>query len=226
MNRLWHLLRTTIGRKLLIALSGIVLVLFVVGHVLGNLSIYFGQSALNAYAHWLQESPVLWLVRLSMLLIVLMHIGFGIAVTAENHRARSFNYQAANPLYRRLFHNRMILSGLILLLFIIGHIAHLTLGVGVAEVYTLKDTQGYTDVFTRVVTGFQNPWVAWGYIFAMLMLAVHLRHTVRALFQTMGFFHEQYFTFFEIIAWLLSIAVVAGFISIPLAVQFGWLVLP
>lgn len=225
MYRLWNLLNTTIGRKLIVAFSGIVLILFVIGHAMGNLTIYFGQSALNSYAHWLQESPVLWLVRMTMLFIVLLHITVSIAVTIENRAARSLNYQAHNPLTGRAWNKRMIISGLVLLVFIIAHLGHLTLGYGTGEVFLLKDERGYADVYTRVVSGFQNPWIAWSYITAMLLLAVHLKHTVRAVFQTTGFYHDNYFSFFEFLSWLVSLFVVISFISIPLAVQLNWLVL-
>jgi len=156
---------------------------------------------------------------------VLLHIALGIAVTAQNQIARPDNYRAAYPWYLRLYQQRMILSGLVLLAFIAGHVAHLTLGAGVGEVFHLKDAGGNADVYSRVVIAFQNAWIAWAYIVAMLLLAMHLKHTVRALFQTLGFFRENYFGFFEFLSWALTLAVVGGFISIPLSVQLGWLVL-
>jgi succinate dehydrogenase cytochrome b subunit len=160
MNRLLHLLRTTIGRKLIVAVTGIVLILFVVGHVSGNMTIYVGQSALNNYAHFLQTSPMLWVVRLAMLVIVLLHIALGIAVTRENRLARPVHYQAAYPWYLRLYQRRMIITGKVLLVFIIAHVAHLTLGAGVGEVFQLKDASGNADVYSRVVSTFQNAWIA------------------------------------------------------------------
>jgi succinate dehydrogenase / fumarate reductase cytochrome b subunit len=226
MNRLWHLLRTTIGRKLIVASTGIVLILFVVGHISGNLTIYIGQSALNNYAHFLQTNPMLWVVRLAMLAIVTLHIALGIAVTLENRRARPETGHAGQSWYLRLYQRRMIVSGLLLLAFITGHVAHLTLGVGVGEVFRLKDAGGHADVYSRVVTTFQNTWIAWTYIAAMILLALHLKHTVRAVFQTLGFYRENYFEFFELLSWLVTLAVVGGFISIPLSVQLGWLTLP
>jgi succinate dehydrogenase / fumarate reductase cytochrome b subunit len=224
MNRLLHLLSTSIGRKLIVALTGIVLVLFVIGHVSGNMTIYVGQPALNNYAHFLQASPMLWVVRLAMLLIVLLHIALGIAVTRENRLARPVNYQAACPWYLRLYQRRMIITGKVLLVFIVAHVAHLTFGAGVGEVYQLKDASGHADVYSRVVYAFRNPWIASAYIVAMLLLAMHLKHTVRALFQTLGFFRENYFDFYEWLSWAVTLAVVGGFISIPLSVQLGWLV--
>lgn len=226
MNRLLHLLRTTIGRKLIVAVTGIVLILFVIGHVSGNMTIYVGQSALNDYAHFLQTNPMLWVLRLAMLAIVLLHVALGITVTWKNRVARPETYHAGYPWYLVLYQRRMIISGLVLLAFIVGHIAHLTLGAGVGEVFHLKDASGNADVYSRVVSAFQHTWIAWAYIVAMLLLAMHLKHTVRAVFQTLGFFRENYFEFFEFLSWVVTLAVVAGFISIPLSVQLDWLVLP
>jgi succinate dehydrogenase / fumarate reductase cytochrome b subunit len=226
MNRLLHLLSTTIGRKLIVAVTGIVLILFLIGHVSGNMAIYVGQSALNNYAHFLQTNPMLWVVRLALLAVVLLHFALAIAVTRENRIARPEAYHAGFPWYMRLYRSRMIVSGLVLLVFIAGHVAHLTLGAGVGEVFYLKDASGVVDLYSRVVSVFQNPWVAWTYIVVMLLLAMHLKHTVRAVFQTLGFFRENYFEFFELLSWVVTLAVVAGFVSIPLSVQLGWLALP
>ena len=111
MNRLWHLLRTTIGRKLIVALTGIVLILFIIGHISGNLAIYIGQSALNNYAHFLQTNPMLWVVRLAMLAIVMLHIALGVAVTRENRLARPETCHAGQSWYLRLYQRRMIIKG-------------------------------------------------------------------------------------------------------------------
>lgn len=221
MNRLLHFLNTTIGRKLLVALSGIFLVLFVIGHVVGNLTVYIGPSALNGYAHWLQENPLLWFIRLGMLIIVSVHIALAIKVSLESIGARKQGYQSGRTLYQLLVDHRMMISGLLLFLFIIGHIAHLTLGVGVGEYFNRVDERGFVDVYARVVIGFQNPFIAWGYIVSMVLLAVHLKHSVRALFQTLGFFHENYFSFYELLSWAIAIFVFIGLCSIPVAVQFG-----
>lgn len=226
MNRLWHLLRTTIGRKLIVALTGILLIMFVVGHISGNLTIYIGQSALNNYAHFLQTNPMLWVLRLVMLTIVALHIALGISVTRENRMARPETGHAGQSWYLRLYQSRMIISGLVLLAFIAGHVAHLTLGVGVGEVFRLKDASGHVDVYSRVVVSFHNAWIAWAYIAAMMFLAIHLKHSVRAVFQTLGFYRESYFEFYEFLSWMVALAVVGGFISIPLSVQLGWLTLP
>ena len=226
MNRLLHLLRTTIGRKLIVALTGIVLILFIIGHVSGNMTIYFGQAALNNYAHFLQTNPMLWVVRLAILAIVLLHFALGVAVTLENRAARPEGYRAGYPWYTGLYRSRMFISGLVLLVFIAGHVAHLTLGAGVGEVFYLKDAGGHVDLYSRVVSVFQNSWTAWIYIGGMLFLALHLKHTVRAVFQTLGFYRENYFEFFEALSWMITLAVVGGFISIPLSVQLGWLELP
>lgn len=226
MNRLLHLLRTTIGRKLIVALTGIVLILFVVGHVSGNMTIYMGPSALNNYAHFLQTSSMLWVLRLVMLAIVMLHIALAIAVMRENRLARPVTCRAGQPWYLRIYQRRMMISGLVLLAFIAGHVSHLTMGAGVGEVFLLRDASGHVDVYSRVVTTFQNAWIAWAYIAAMLFLALHMKHTARAVFQTLGFYRENYSGFFEFLSWVVTLVVVGGFISIPLSIQLNWLVLP
>jgi succinate dehydrogenase / fumarate reductase cytochrome b subunit len=200
--------------------------MFVVGHISGNLTIYIGQSALNNYAHFLQTNPMLWVLRLVMLTIVVLHIALGISVTRENRMARPETGHAGQSWYLRLYQSRMIISGLVLLAFIAGHVAHLTLGAGVGEVFRLKDASGHVDVYSRVVVSFHNAWIAWAYIAAMMFLAIHLKHSVRAVFQTLGFYRESYFEFYEFLSWMVALAVVGGFISIPLSVQLGWLTLP
>ena len=168
----------------------------------------------------------LWGVRAAMLAFVLLHIALGVAVARENRAARPEPYRAGCPWYLRLYRSRMILSGLVLMVFIVGHVAHLTLGVGVSEVFHLKDAGGHADVYTRVVSTFRNGWIAWTYIIAMLLLALHLKHTVRAVFQTLGFSRENFIASLELLSWVVTLAVVGGFISIPLSVQLGWLGLP
>ena len=221
MNRLLHLLNTTIGRKLIVALSGVVLVLFVIGHAVGNLTLYMGSDALNAYAHFLQSSPVLWFVRAAMLAIVIAHILLAVAVSKENKRARHMRYCARRSALQIFMDNRMVISGIVLLVFIIAHVAHLTIGVGVGDVFAWLDHRGYKDVFARVVIGFENPLVAWGYILAMLLLGIHLQHSVRALFQTLGFFHDNYFDIYHALAWIITVFVVLALGSIPLVIQLG-----
>ena len=223
MNRFWHLINTTIGRKLIVASSGIVLVLFLLGHMMGNLTIYLGADALNNYAHWLQSSPALWLIRAIMLAVVLVHIILAIRVTRENQAARTCRYQHCEGRWLRLYRKRMIISGVVVLIFVIGHILHLTAGAGIEQLFRLLDARGHADVYNRVVGSFQSPWLAWSYVFAMLFVSVHLKHSVRALFQTLGFFHENFFGFFELLSWVITIMVCAGLISIPLAVQFNLL---
>ena len=226
MNRLFNLLNSTIGRKLVVALSGIILLLFVIGHAVGNLTIYIGSSAINGYAHWLQNSPMLWFVRLAMLAIVIGHIWLGVRVTLENSRARNISYAAGQTRFKRIIERYMAISGLLILLFILGHIAQMTLGLGADDTFYRVDELGYLDVYARVIFSFQNPLIAYSYIAAMLLLGIHLKHSVRALFQTLGLFHDNYFSFYELVSWLITLFVVIVLCSIPIAVQLGLLDLP
>lgn len=208
---------------MIVAFSGLVLVLFLIGHMLGNLSIYFGSDALNSYAHWLQSSPALWLVRGLMVLIVLLHMLIAMQVSQENRQARRQNYRRCENRFLWLYNRRMVFSGLVVLIFIFVHVGHLTLGIGIGHLVGMLDSQGHVHVYNRIVGSFQSPLLAWGYVIGMLFVAVHLKHSIRGMFQTLGFFNENYFTFFEALSWMIALAVLGGLISIPLAAQFGLL---
>lgn len=221
MYRLIHLFRTSIGRKLMMAFTGLVLLLFVVGHMAGNLTIFFGAATLNSYAHWLQHSIMLWPFRLTMLLLVGIHIVMGLELARENRASVSSGSVYPSWFRRHIIDHHMLWSGVALLLFILFHIGHLTLGVGGGASFYQLDSGGLVDVYWRLVSGFQNPWISAFYVISMLLLGAHLLHVVRGLFQTLGFYHETYLQPLDRVAQGVTAVVVAGFLSIPLAVWMG-----
>lgn len=227
MFRLLRLFHTSIGRKLVMALSGIILILFMIAHMLGNLAVYQGQGAANAYAAWLQGHPLLWAVRLVLLGIFLFHIAIGLQLAIENRRARDKPYRMQTPQRSRFAERHMVLSGMIVLVFFVYHLMHLTLGwIDPAQAATLIDTQGRPDVYSKVVLGFQNIWVAAVYLLGMGLLALHLHHATQSIFQTLGFNHETYQTLVIYGSVLLTSIIIIGLASIPIAVQLGFLTLP
>lgn len=227
MFRLLRLLRTSIGRKAVMALSGLVLVLFIAGHMAGNLSIFQGPDALNGYAAWLQGHPLLWGVRLLMLAILLVHILIALRLAVGNRRARSTRYRGRGWLTARLTTGvaarTMLLSGLLLFAFLVYHLLHLTLGLVQPQTAGLLDAAGRPDVYARVVGGFENPWIALVYAGAVLLVGLHLQHAVASLVRTLGFSHDGYHQAIDVAAGLVALLVVAGFLAIPLAVQTGLL---
>ncbi len=226
MFRLIRLFRTSIGSKLMMALSGLLLILFIAGHMLGNMTLYQGPDALNGYAAWLQGHPLLWVFRLAMLLLFGVHVYTGLRLAQENRAARQPRYQRQPSLQVGLAGRTMALSGLVVLGFVIYHLLHLTLGVIDPRHWQLHDSLGRADVYARVVLGFQNPWMAGSYVLALLLLGLHLNHAIGSLFQTLGFNHESYDTLLKVGAALVSVLLVLGFASVPISIQLGLVTLP
>lgn len=205
------------------AVTGIVLVLFVLGHMLGNLTVYQGPETINAYAAWLQGHPLLWVFRIVMLGVVVLHIGLGLTLAAENRLSRPERYTRKQVVAATWFSRSMAASGVVVLLFLLYHLAHLTLhGVGPEAQF---EADGRMDVYANLVLGFSNPWIAWGYILAVALLGMHLTHAIQSMFQTLGMTHENWEGAIRLLSPVLAWTIALGFISIPLAVQLGWVTL-
>lgn len=215
---------SSIGKKTVVAVTGIVLVLFVIGHLLGNLTIFLGPDVLNAYAeHLLDLGPLLWLVRFVLIACVVLHIYFTMLLWSENHAARPVKYVCSNPIKTTVFARTMRLSGLIVLAFVVFHLAHFTLGLVYPQYAHLKDSLGHKDVFSMVVHGFEIAPVSIFYVVGLFFLTFHLSHGIGSLFQTLGFSNDHLRPAWEgtarLVAWLLFI----GYASIPLSILlFGY----
>jgi len=215
---------TTVGTKFLVGLTGALLVLFVIGHLLGNLQIYLGADAINNYAEFLQSKPgPLWIVRLGLLAVLIVHIAGITKLTLANRAARPEAYAVKHPVQSTVFSRTMVMSGLILLAFIVYHLAHFTVGLVHPEYYHLVDSQGRHDVFSMMVLGFQSPLIAGTYIFAMGLLGMHLAHGILSVFQTMGWNKPKLKPALEAGGRLLALLIVLGNISIPLVCLLGWI---
>lgn len=240
-------LKSTIGRKILMALTGFVLVLFVMGHMLGNLQIFLGAEVINAYAyklHHVLPTVALWGIRLFLLACVGIHIWMAISLTLDNRRARPENYAVNKTVQATYAARTMRWSGVILVAFIIFHIAHYTVRVvpGMeyndsavmdpsptdvplykAGVPVLKNGAPVTtfNVNDMMVKGFQNPWVSAFYIIATGLLCLHLAHGVSSMFQTLGLRNSTWLPRLNRIALIYGWAVFIGFAIIPVAVLSG-----
>lgn len=223
MKRLIRLFHTSIGSKLMMALSGTVLVLFLVGHLAGNLFIYQGQEMVNAYAHWLQGHPMLWGIRLVLLGIFLFHIAIGIRLAHENAAARPQDYRLRRPVKSSFAERHMLLSGAVILAFLAFHIAHLTLGWVDTTYASLLDAQGRPDVYAKLVYGFQNIWISGVYLLGLSLLGLHLHHAIHSIFQTLGLIHDNFRALIHWGSLSLSAIIVVGLGSIPVAVLLGFI---
>jgi succinate dehydrogenase / fumarate reductase cytochrome b subunit len=204
--------RSTIGRKVVMAASGIVLVVYLIGHTAGNLLVFRGPQAINDYAHFLQSSgALLWTVRIILLLALVFHVHSAWSLTREARAARPTNYRLLEKQSSGWSARSMGWGGALLLFFVIYHILHFTTG-------TVHPRFVPGDVYGNLVTGFRVPIVAIFYLLAMVALALHLRHGVWSVFQTLGVSHPHVIPLRRRLAVLLAVLVPAGLATIPLAI--------
>ncbi|MGH9668314.1 MAG: succinate dehydrogenase cytochrome b subunit [Bryobacteraceae bacterium] len=212
--RFWQ---STLGKKAVMAVSGVILFAFVVGHLLGNLQIYEGPEKINSYARFLRSMPsLLWSVRGILLLMVVLHIWASVQLALSEREARPAAYQRRQPIASTYASRTMYWSGPIILAFIVYHLLEFTFGVGGTPYQ-----EG--NVYANVIAGFRVPVVSGFYIVAMLLLGLHLSHGLWSMFQSLGFAHPRYTPAIRKIAKLAAWLIVVGNISIPVAVLAGFL---
>ena len=208
---------STIGRKVIMAVTGAILFGFVLVHMLGNLQVYLGPEAMNHYAVFLRQmlhGTGLWIARAVLLVAVVLHIWSATSLTLTSRRARPEGYRQEKWKESTYASRTMRWGGVILLLFVIYHLLHFTTG-------TLHQSFIEGDVYHNFVAGFRNVWVSAFYIFAMLALGLHLRHGLWSMCQTLGVSHPRYIRMAHVGAWIFAAIIVIGNISFPLAVLAG-----
>ncbi|MEP0774226.1 MAG: succinate dehydrogenase cytochrome b subunit [Acidobacteriota bacterium] len=216
MSREVKLLHTTVAHKLLLAVTGIVLLLFVIGHLAGNLQIYRGPEALNGYAALLHANPgPVWAARLILLFSVGVHIAFAARLAWRNWRARPVGYARRRWREADVAARSMVLTGPVIAAFVVYHLLHLTFG-SVHPEFVPR------DVYHNVVAGFRVLPVAIAYIVANVLLAFHLFHGTWSLTQTLGMSHPRWDGLRRTAATVVAVLIGAGNVSIPLAVWAGW----
>ncbi|MCA9529738.1 MAG: succinate dehydrogenase cytochrome b subunit [Myxococcales bacterium] len=210
MQRALTLTDTAIGKKVVMALSGAILVGFVIGHFLGNLNLYVGEASMNGYADKLHHMPVLlWGTRVLLLIAVTLHIVSAFMLWQRNQRARPVPYKMRKDIATTYAARTMYWSGPIILLFVVYHLFQ----------FTFVPESG--NVFANVVHAFSHPAVAAIYIVANLALGFHLFHGVFSAFQSLGANHPKYNQARHWLALLITIVVAGGNISFPIAVLTG-----
>ncbi len=221
-------------KKYLMALSGLVLVLFVLGHMAGNLLFFAGPEAINAYAYNLHNMPgdpvTLWVIRLFLLGAVAVHVWMAVLLTKENRAARPDTYLDKKSRASTYAARTMPMTGLILLAFIVFHILQFTVRI-VPENYeqtigesmvTIGFTQlAFFDVYAMMVKGFSSPLIVIFYIVAVGLLCLHLTHGVSSMFQSIGFRNELWRPRLRALALVYGWVIFLGFASIPASVMIG-----
>jgi len=215
--RFWN---SSIGKKIIVAVTGIALVLFLAGHLAGNLLMYKGPTAFNEYAEFLHtfgKGVGIWAARFGLLGAFVLHIAATICLVIQNREAKEKSYE--QEVYKKASHGSrlMIWSGLTILLFVVFHIFHFTIRVN----STLADAVREDGPYQMVILGFQNILVVIFYIIAMTCLCSHLSHGVASIFQTLGLRTRKNADLISYGAWAYTVIIYVGFISIPLAIYFG-----
>ena len=212
--RFWE---STNGKKVVMAVSGLILFLFVFFHMVGNLQVFEGPEQLNFYGLALRRFPeLLWTVRCILLISVILHIWMSVLLVLRKAAARPISYARKENIASSYASRTMYWSGPILLAFIIYHLLDLTAGVIHPGGRFIEG-----DVYRNVVTGFQVWYVSAWYIFSMVLLGLHIRHGAWSMFQSVGFNHPRHTPILKGAALGVAIIIVAGYISIPISVLIG-----
>lgn len=207
--------QSSIGLKLLMAVTGVILSGFVLGHMAGNLQVFQGQEAIDDYAKFLRREPaILWTVRLVLLGSVVVHIWAYLVLTRINQKARPEGYRERAYKETSYASASMRLTGPVLLAFIIYHILHMTTG-------TVHWEFREGMVYHNLITAFTSLPVVIAYVLAMVMLGFHLWHGVWSLFQTLGFSQPRHGSLGRWFATIFTLLVVLGFTAVPLAIFSG-----
>lgn len=216
------LFTSAIGRKFLVALTGLGLFGFVIGHLLGNLQIFLGPEPLNAYAALLQASPaLLWAARTGLFLAVLVHIGLSLQLARENRAARGTPYAVFKPPAASPASLSMVRTGVVILVFVIYHLLHFTVRLTDPMYQNLHDALGRHDVYRMMVLGFSSWAVSLFYILAVGLLCLHLSHGVSSTAQSLGI-RKRTVTALERFAKGAALVLFLGYTSIPVAVLAGF----
>ena len=219
---------SSLGKKYLMAVSGCVLFLFVVGHLLGNLQIFLGPDVINRYGHFLQSNPeLIWPARIVLLAMVGLHIWAAVKLTIENRAARPVAYAQYEVVAASYASRTMFMSGLIILVFIIYHLLHFTVQVQqinfTGESFIdFHDPQQRHDIFKMMVVGFSNLWVSGFYLLGMGLLCLHLSHGVSSMFQSIGWKNRAFGPLLDGFARAAAFVIFIGYSSIPVAILFGY----
>ena len=228
MKIITHLFDSSLGKKYIMAVTGFVLFLFVVAHLIGNLQIFLGPEAINRYGHFLQSNyELVWPARIGLLIMVGLHIWSAAKLSLENRAARPARYAVYQPVGSTYASRTMLMSGLIVLAFIIYHLLHFTVqtqyinGTG-QNFMTFVDPQKRHDIFKMMVVGFSNGWVSGFYLLGVALLCLHLSHGVSGMFQSIGWKNDTYRSLLDQGARAVALLIFLGYSSIPVAILLGY----
>lgn len=225
MSWLMNFYRSAVGKKAVMAVTGVFLFGWIFAHMLGNLKLYLGAEHMNEYAKWLRvmgspampNSGLLWLTRAAMVVATWLHVQAATQLTLMNRAARPIPYSERDYAAATYAARTMRWGGVIIILFVIYHLLHLTFGVHVNPAPFVDG-----DPYHNVVAGFQIWWVSAFYIVANLALGLHLYHGLWSMFQSLGLNTPKFNAWRRHFATAFAAIITAGNVSFPLAVMLGF----
>jgi succinate dehydrogenase / fumarate reductase cytochrome b subunit len=218
---------TMVGKKVVMASTGVVVVCFVLAHMLGNLKIFLGAKTIDSYAVFLRTmgeplfpySAVLWAIRIVLLACIALHVTAAIQLTRMSRAARPERYETRDFIATTYAARTMRWSGVIVVLFVVYHLLHMTAGAVGFQPGEYHDL----SVYSNVVAGFSVWYVALFYVVAMACLCLHLDHGIWSLLQTLGWNNARITSTLRALSRGVALVVFVGFISVPVSVLAGWL---
>jgi succinate dehydrogenase / fumarate reductase, cytochrome b subunit len=221
-NPLIAFYQSSIGKKYVVAGTGLILIVYVLGHLVGNLQIFIGQDRINTYAKFLHDlGPILWLVRVFLLAAFVLHIVATIQLARENRLAKPQKYAVTGYQRSTMASRTMLVSGLIVLCFVIYHLLQFTLHVTDPKFRHLHDSLRRPDVYRMLILAFKNPFVSLFYIVGLFLLTNHLSHGFASVVQTLGINNRKIASSVASGGQTLAWVVFAGYVSIPVAILLG-----
>lgn len=216
--------QSSIGKKIIVGVTGLIWVAYVLGHLIGNLQIFMGQDRINAYSQFLHSlGPLLWFVRIILIVALVTHVVATLQLAQQNRVAKSTKYAVEGYQRSTLASRTMVVTGLFVLCFIIYHVLHLTLHVTHPQYRHLYDSLGRHDVYRMLILGFKKPLLSVFYILGVFFLGSHLSHGIGSVIQTLGLNNRKISESISRTGVVLGWLVFAGFAVIPIVVLLGFL---
>lgn len=215
-------LLSSVGAKVIMALTGFALWAFVIVHLIGNLQIFGEPEAINSYGVWLRalgHGTLVWIARAGLALAFVVHIFFGIRLAVKNRAARPVAYAHHKKLKTNVAATSMAVTGTLLLVYLVFHLAHTTWGLVLPEyhtVTTLKDGTETHDIYSMMSKGFQLPWLVVIYLMGQVILLAHLIHGTASLWQSIGFHHPVWTPVLSITGRAVAAVIVVLNVAMPL----------
>lgn len=217
--------RSSIGAKHIMAVTGLLLFAFAIVHMLGHLQMFGGQDVYNRYAHFLQELwEVKWPVRAGLVALLIIHIVVAIGLVAGNRQARPVGYAMYKPVASSPLGRSMAWTGMFVFAFLAFHILHFTLGQVQPGYFHMMDPKDRWDAYSMFIRGFQSPAIYAVYLAGIALLAMHLGHGAASWLQSLGLRHPKYPT--DRLGPALAVVLFVGYMVPPTAVLVGLLTLP